>query len=375
MRSTTLPRTRACSTCEGDDDAALGCDTWQREAGRGSCRHASITSCGLEIPTFPDGETYLRFITSPEAASIVSFARSLTPTRRVLPLIFAAATARELGATKVGLVAPYLAYMRQDRRFKPGEAVTSRQVARLLSDAFDWLVTVDPHLHRYSSLADIYNISTYVVHAAPLVSKWIKANVDQSAHHRSGQRKRAVGRSRGKRRTCPLLRLGESAARRSRCRDQAQGPRAVEGTDARSCRRYYLYRADHDRSRQTVDRPRMATADLHCGTRTVCRRLRHSPPTGRRTRCHLQQRTPPRNALDTGDIIATAVRALAESRVLNPHVEAVSYSQRRLFEPQVRAVRTTPCDGAFGDAARSHRRHSWQGPLRSGEQRRQERRL
>ena len=27
---------------------------------------------------------------------------------------------RKLGAAHVGLVAPYLAYMRQDRRFKPG---------------------------------------------------------------------------------------------------------------------------------------------------------------------------------------------------------------------------------------------------------------
>jgi len=131
----------------------------------------------LEIRAFPDGETYLRFHTSPNGRSVGIVCTLSHPNERVLPLIFAAATARELGATRVGLVAPYLAYMRQDRRFKPGEAVTSRQVARLLSDAFDWLVTVDPHLHRYSSLADIYSIPAHVVHAAPLVSEWIKANV------------------------------------------------------------------------------------------------------------------------------------------------------------------------------------------------------
>jgi ribose-phosphate pyrophosphokinase len=95
----------------------------------------------------------------------------------MLPLIFSAATARELRASKVGLISPYLAYMRQDGRFKPGEAVTSWQVARLLSQAFDWLVTVDPHLHRYGSLAEIYTIPTRVVHAAPLISQWIKSNV------------------------------------------------------------------------------------------------------------------------------------------------------------------------------------------------------
>lgn len=131
----------------------------------------------LEIRAFPDSETYLRFHTSPNGRSVGIVCTLARPNEKLLPLIFSAATARELGATKVGLVAPYLAYMRQDRRFKPGEAVTSRQVARLLSDAFDWLVTVDPHLHRYSSLADIYRIPTHVVHAAPLVSEWIKANV------------------------------------------------------------------------------------------------------------------------------------------------------------------------------------------------------
>ena len=98
------------------------------------------------------------------------------PNEKMLPVLFAAATARELGATNVGLVAPYLPYMRQDRRFKPGEAVTSREVARLLSDAVDWMVTIDPHLHRYGSLAEIYRIPTRAVHAAPLISQWIKTN-------------------------------------------------------------------------------------------------------------------------------------------------------------------------------------------------------
>jgi len=36
-------------------------------------------------------------------------------------------------------------------RFKPGEALTSQELARLPSGAFDWLVTIDPHLHRCGS--------------------------------------------------------------------------------------------------------------------------------------------------------------------------------------------------------------------------------
>jgi ribose-phosphate pyrophosphokinase len=130
----------------------------------------------LNTRQFPDGETYLRFVTDLNKRSVAIVCTLSHPNEKILPLIFAAATARELGASKVGLIAPYLAYMRQDRRFNPGEAVTSRQVAHLISEAFDWMVTVDPHLHRYNDLSEIYSIPTRVVHAAPLVSRWIKAN-------------------------------------------------------------------------------------------------------------------------------------------------------------------------------------------------------
>ena len=67
--------------------------------------------------------------------------------------------------------------MRQDRRFHDGEAVTSGSFASLVSSAFDWMVTVDPHLHRHNALSEIYSIPTAVGHAAPLIADWIRANV------------------------------------------------------------------------------------------------------------------------------------------------------------------------------------------------------
>jgi ribose-phosphate pyrophosphokinase len=101
------------------------------------------------------------------------------PDGKSLPLLFAADAARDLGAASVGLVAPYLAYMRQDRRFEPGEAITSGTYARMVSSHADWLVTVDPHLHRYASLDEVYSIPTRAVRSAPLLSEWIRANVDR----------------------------------------------------------------------------------------------------------------------------------------------------------------------------------------------------
>ena len=131
----------------------------------------------IDTRSFPDGETYLRLVDEPAGRAVMLICTLDRPNDKLLSIIFAAATARELGATSIGLVAPYLAYMRQDTRFHPGEAVTSRHVARLLSDALDWVVTVDPHLHRYASLAEIYRIPARAAHAAPLIAQWARNHV------------------------------------------------------------------------------------------------------------------------------------------------------------------------------------------------------
>ncbi|HKS56484.1 MAG TPA: ribose-phosphate pyrophosphokinase [Steroidobacteraceae bacterium] len=126
---------------------------------------------------FPDGETYVRIDSQVEGLTVAILCSLHDPDMHFLPLVFLADTLHELGARSVGLIAPYLAYMRQDRRFQPGEALTSTSFARLLSARFDWLITVDPHLHRRHSLGEIYTIPTEVVHAAPLLAEWIRNHV------------------------------------------------------------------------------------------------------------------------------------------------------------------------------------------------------
>ena len=131
----------------------------------------------LEYRRFPDGESYVRFAGVPGGQGITLVCTLNDPDAKALALLFAARTAKELGARRVGLVAPYLGYMRQDRRFRDGEAVTSVHFAALLSSAFDWLVTVDPHLHRRASLGEIYAIPAESVASAPALAGWIRANV------------------------------------------------------------------------------------------------------------------------------------------------------------------------------------------------------
>jgi ribose-phosphate pyrophosphokinase len=101
------------------------------------------------------------------------------PDPLALGLWCVADTLREMGARSVGLAAPYLPYMRQDARFRDGEAITSRTFARFVSQAFDWLATVDPHLHRYHALEEIYTIPCRVVRSAPAIARWVQAHVRQ----------------------------------------------------------------------------------------------------------------------------------------------------------------------------------------------------
>lgn len=132
----------------------------------------------MTVRRFPDGESYVRIESPVDGRNVVLACGLNDPDAKIAPLLFAAATARELGAARVGLAAPYLAYMRQDKRFNDGESITSNHFARLISRYVDWLVTVDPHLHRRASLDDIYSVRGLVVHAAPLLAQWIDAHVE-----------------------------------------------------------------------------------------------------------------------------------------------------------------------------------------------------
>lgn len=115
------------------------------------CRSALDT---VAIHRFPDGESRVRL--PAELPERVVLYRSLDrPNEKLVELILAAETARRLGARDLILVAPYLCYMRQDKAFTPGEAISQGIVGRMLAQYFDGLITVDAHLHRVSALRQV----------------------------------------------------------------------------------------------------------------------------------------------------------------------------------------------------------------------------
>ena len=130
------------------------------------------------IRQFPDGETYVQIQSDVKGKRVLLVCTLHQPDNKLLPLYFLSKTAKDLGADCTCLIAPYLAYMRQDKRFHPGEGITSEYFGLLISQFAETLVTIDPHLHRRSSLSEVYQIPCQVEHAANHISAWIKNNIE-----------------------------------------------------------------------------------------------------------------------------------------------------------------------------------------------------
>ena len=127
----------------------------------------------VERHRFPDGESRLRLPPSLPAHTVLL--RGLQqPNDKLTELMLAAAGSRELGAQRLTLVSPYLAYMRQDIAFMPGEVVSQRHVGRALAAWFDTVVTVDPHLHRVATMDEVVpGRRGIALSAAPLLGAWV----------------------------------------------------------------------------------------------------------------------------------------------------------------------------------------------------------
>lgn len=128
----------------------------------------------LECRKFPDGETYLRIPVSIEGEEVALVqSAALEPNEAIMEFVMASATLKDLGATRVIGILPYLPYARQDARFMPGEAVSITILARLIeASGVDELYTVDAHLHRFRDLSEIFAIPAHNLTAMPLLASY-----------------------------------------------------------------------------------------------------------------------------------------------------------------------------------------------------------
>lgn len=152
----------------------------ERDSGLALAEALGVPCRPIARHRFPDGELKLTLPT-PLAGSVVLLRSLHQPNEKLVELLITAPTARLQGAERLLLASPYLAYMRQDIEFTPGEAVSQRHIARLLGQHFDAIVTVDPHLHRIASLDEVMPAGSRGVSlsAARLLGDFIAA---QHAH-------------------------------------------------------------------------------------------------------------------------------------------------------------------------------------------------
>ncbi|MCB4365762.1 ribose-phosphate diphosphokinase [Hydrogenophaga taeniospiralis] len=164
------------STPLNDLAGCLLCFENERVIAASAAHAAGLKLAVIARHRFPDGELRLRL---PEAlpARVVLWRGLHQPNEKLVELLLAAQTARQLGAQHLTLVAPYLAYMRQDIAFNPGEVVSQRVIGGFLASLFDAVITVDPHLHRVSMLSEAVPVrDAIVLSGAPLLADHIARN-------------------------------------------------------------------------------------------------------------------------------------------------------------------------------------------------------
>ncbi len=140
-----------------------------------SKRVAKQLSCQMvepEIKRFPDGELYVRIGAELKGERVVVVQSTYRPQNdNLIELCFLLDAAKDLGAQRVTAVAPYLSYARQDKRFKPGEAISLRTVSKLISQSgADEFITVD--VHEEESTRN-FSIPAYPLTAMPLLGQYL----------------------------------------------------------------------------------------------------------------------------------------------------------------------------------------------------------
>lgn len=149
-----------------------------RHLGKKIARKLKAKHSGLIVSKFPDNELLIRFSTNLKNKDVI-FVQSFYSDINycIIEMILAAKTAKEIGARKISLAAPYFPYLRQDKRFHKGESVSQGIIAGMFDKYFNSVYIMDPHLHRKNSLKEIFKIKSIKLSANSLIAEYIKKNI------------------------------------------------------------------------------------------------------------------------------------------------------------------------------------------------------
>lgn len=118
----------------------------------GIAKELGVPVSNLEVKTLPDGESYIR-VEGDVKGKIVLLVQSTGPPqdKHLIELLITIDAIHGLGAKKVVAIIPYLAYARQNKRFRNGEAISINAVLKLIRSAgADAIINVEPHRREIS---------------------------------------------------------------------------------------------------------------------------------------------------------------------------------------------------------------------------------
>ncbi len=118
-----------------------------QELGRKIADLLKVRVVPVEFKRFPDGESYIRFDGNVEDEDVAIVQTTSPPQNENLVQLFLMAdNAKDLKARSITAIIPYFAYMRQDKRFRPGETFSVKTVMTLLETCgVHRIVTVNCH--------------------------------------------------------------------------------------------------------------------------------------------------------------------------------------------------------------------------------------
>ncbi|MDK2790462.1 MAG: ribose-phosphate pyrophosphokinae [Methanothermococcus sp.] len=113
----------------------------------------------VESKKFPDGEIYVRIHGDVKGEDAVLIQTQSSQNDAIIETILLCEALRDEGAESITVVAPYLAYARQDKKFNSGEPISIKALAKLYSTVCDRFITINPHevhIEKFFSIPFIY---------------------------------------------------------------------------------------------------------------------------------------------------------------------------------------------------------------------------
>ncbi|MCC7553739.1 MAG: ribose-phosphate diphosphokinase [Methanobacteriaceae archaeon] len=125
---------------------------------------------------FPDGERYTRIKDSIPNEVIIIQSTNYPQDENLMELLFLISNAKDLGASKITVVNPYMGYARQEKRFKEGESISAKTIAQLIQNAgATKFITINIH---EESVLDFFDIESMNLSAMEPIANYISGIIE-----------------------------------------------------------------------------------------------------------------------------------------------------------------------------------------------------